>query len=227
MLALTMCLVAGSPAVQCQFTTAPVTADLGGGVRSWVWTEPYSPSLFQDGLTPDAPDAAAAQAAYAAWLNATIPRDFGGLDPFDQRACLRHQRAIFAGAGYGTHDWDIILNGTAGALHASSCVEGLLWTEQNRLHPLTGGPATEFGAYVLVDGEVGGGGGGGGGQQQQQQQPNATTVKVYLQTGPTLGVPGMGWVDAPLRADLASGFRLLTFLHLHPFDAENVKWQVS
>jgi len=212
MLVLSLCLVAGSPpAAKCHFTTAPVTADLGGGVRSWVWTEPYSPSLFQDGLW----QADAAYETYAAWLNATIPRDFGGLDPFDQRACLRHQRAIFAGAGYATHDWDVILNGTVGTINRMNCIESLLWGEQNKAHPQTAA-ATEFGAYILLD----------GGHDGASAAAANTTVKVYLQTGPTLGVPGMSWVDGPIRADLdTGGFRLLTFLHLHPFDASNTKYQ--
>ena len=43
--------------------------------------------------------------------------------------------------------------------------------------------------------------------------------------GPTLGVPGMDWVNAPITQDLANGFKLKTFLHLHPFDASNIKYQ--
>ena len=86
-----------------------------------------------------------------------------------------------------------------------NCVESLLWGEQNAYHPQTAS-ATEFGAYILLDG-------------------HNTTVKVYLQTGPTLSVPGMSWVADLIEADLGNGFRLLTFLHLHPFDASNVKYQ--
>jgi hypothetical protein len=35
----------------------------------------------------------------------------------------------------------------------------------------------------------------------------------------------MSWVTDLIEADLGNGFRLLTFLHLHPFDASNVKYQ--
>jgi hypothetical protein len=190
-----------SSATTCQFTTDPVTKDIGTGLRSWVWTEPYQPSLFQDGLW----QADAAYETYTAWLNTTIPRDFGGLDPFDQRACLKHQRAIFKNVGYDTHDWDVILNGTVGGIFRMNCIESLLWGKQNKYHPQTKS-ATEFGAYILLD-------------------RKNTTVKVYLQTGPTLGVPGMSWVNSLMQADLESDFSLLTFLHLHPFDAANVKYQ--
>ena len=92
---------APNPEASCGFTTEPVEKDLGGGVRSWVWTEPYRADLFADGLLLD--DAAFQQ--YTRWLNKTIPRDFEGLDPFNQTACLIHQRGIFEGAGYPTHDW--------------------------------------------------------------------------------------------------------------------------
>ena len=161
----------------------PQEQRLGHGVRSWVWTEPYAGTLFEDGLRL----ADNAYDEYTAWLNETIPRDFGGLDPFDQRACLRHQRSIFegrrsrssrssrsrsrrrssssrsrrrssrvhawgggwvavvrvdplwraccsvhAGAGFNTHDWDIILNGTVGGIYAMNCIESLLWGGRTR-----------------------------------------------------------------------------------------------
>jgi hypothetical protein len=178
-----------------------VVNDIGKGYRSWVWTEPYHPSLFQDGFWRND----ATYKTYTEWLNATIPRDFGGLDPFDQRACLEHQRAIFEKVGYSTHDWDVILNGTVGGLFQMNCLESLLWGKQNEYHPQEQ-TATEFGAYILLD-------------------TKNTTVKVYLQTGPDLGVPGMSWVSQPIKNDLRNGFSLLTFLHLHPFDASNIKYQ--
>ena len=68
-------------------------------MRSWAWTEPYQSGLFADGNW----QAGAAYESYTEWLNTTIPRDFGGLDPFDQRACLVHQRDIFKSVGYDTH----------------------------------------------------------------------------------------------------------------------------
>lgn len=189
------------PAETCQFVSTPTVKDIGQGFRSFQWTEPYAASLFADGLWADDD----AYEEYTAWLNKTIPRDFGGLDPFDQRACLKHQRAIFKSVGYSTHDWDVILNGTVGGLYQMNCVESLLWNRQNKYHPQKVS-ATEFGAYILVD--------------------NAnTTVKVYLQTGPTLGVPGMDWVDELIKRDLLNGFAVRTFLHLHPFDASNIKYQ--
>ena len=77
----------------CGFTTEPVEKDLGQGFRSWVWTEPYRPGLFADGLLLE--DKRFKK--YKTWLGKTIPRDFGGLDPFNQTACLIHQRGIFKG----------------------------------------------------------------------------------------------------------------------------------
>jgi hypothetical protein len=185
----------------CAFRSQPVVEDLGEGLRSWVWSEPYHSDLFADGNLLDDD----AFHAYTAWLTKTIPRDFHGLDPLNQTACLVHQRGIFATAGFPTHDWDVILNGSVGAISAANCIESLLWGKQNELHPQRKA-ATEFGAYILLDGQN-------------------TTVKVYLQTGPTLIVPGMQWVDEPIMADLDAGFHLLTFLHLHPFDASNTKYQ--
>ena len=73
----------------------------------------------------------------------------------------------------------------------------------DRYHPQTES-ATEFGAYILLD-------------------PANTTVKVFLQTGPTLSVPGMSWTDPLLEEAKEEGWSVLTFLHLHPFDASNVK----
>lgn len=49
--------------------------------------QPYDASLFTDGLLEEGP----AWTKYTQWLNATIPRDFHGLNPFDQRACLVHR----------------------------------------------------------------------------------------------------------------------------------------
>jgi len=200
-------MVSGSPIQQnnfdttCEFTTNPVEKDVGQGFRSWAWTEPYRESLFQDGLW----QVDQAYHTYTTWLNKTIPRDFHGLNPFDQRACLRHQANIFKNAGYDTYNWDIILNGTVGGLYQMNCIESLLWSKQNEYHPQRLS-ATEFGAFILLD-------------------THNTTVKVYLQTGPTLGVPNMNWADNPIKKDLADGFHLLTFLHLHPFDASNTKYQ--
>lgn len=185
----------------CAFQTQATERDLGKGFRSWIWSEPYSADLFQDGNW----QGGERYEAYTSWLNKTIPRDFGGLDPFDQRACLKHQREIFKSVGYSTHDWDIILNGTVGGLYQMNCIESLLWGKQNEYHPQKES-ATEFGAYILLDG-------------------TNTSVKVYLQTGPTLSVPGMSWVDSLIEQDLEDGYHLQTFLHLHPFDASNIKYQ--
>lgn len=63
---------------------------------------------------------------YKVWLNETIRRDFHGLDPFNQTACLVHQRKIFAEAGFPTHDWDIIINGSVGSMSAANCIVGIL-----------------------------------------------------------------------------------------------------
>lgn len=122
-----------APAATCAFTTDPAERKLDGGIRSWIWTEPYAAYLFEDGLK----EGGEQYDEYTAWLNETIPRDFGGLDPFDQRGCLKHQREIFAapppnGPGQNTHDWDVILNGSVGELSAINCVESLLWGVQNK-----------------------------------------------------------------------------------------------
>lgn len=84
-----------------------------------------------------------------------------------------------------------------------NCAESILWGLQNDAHPQKVA-ATEFGAYILLD-------------------RGNRSVNVYLQTGPTLSVPGMSWVNPLITADLAKGYRVLTFLHLHPFDASNTK----
>eukprot|EP01044_Picomonas_judraskeda_P019752 COSAG03_NODE_4233_length_1628_cov_5.630477_2_plen_165_part_00 len=99
----------------------------------------------------------------------------------------------------------MILNGTVGGLYQMNCIESLLWGKQNEYHPQRKS-ATEFGAYILLD-------------------STNTSVNVYLQTGPTLSVPGMSWVDDLILEDLENGYRVQTFLHLHPFDASNIKYQ--
>ena len=33
----------------CSFQSIPATTDLGGGVRGWVYTEPFRAALFEDG----------------------------------------------------------------------------------------------------------------------------------------------------------------------------------
>ena len=35
----------------------------------------------------------------------------------------------------------------------------------------------------------------------------------------------MDWTVTPLKADIAKGYSVFTFLHLHPFDASNTKYQ--
>ena len=99
-------------------------------------------NLFTDGLW----QGGKAYTAYTAWLNTTIPRDFGGLDPFDQRACLVHQRNIFKGAGFPTYNWDIMLNGTVGG--RSTCPP--LATE-NMLENTDGVPQSPLlGHFIIV-----------------------------------------------------------------------------
>jgi len=185
----------------CGFVTEPVQRDIGGGFRSYVWTEPYSANFFTDGLLLN--DAAFQQ--YTNWLGEIIPRKFGGANPFNQRECLRNQRGIFKNVGFSTHAWDVILNGSVGSLSAANCIESALWAKQNQRYPLMVN-GTEYGAYILVDSA-------------------RTTVKVYLQTGPQLGVPSMSWAIRPISEDMNNGFQLLTFLHLHPFNAWNIRYQ--
>mmetsp|Transcript_35650 Transcript_35650/g.93187 ORF Transcript_35650/g.93187 Transcript_35650/m.93187 type:complete len:271 (-) Transcript_35650:173-985(-) len=192
----------GGLGATCRFSSQPEVRTLSGGFKGYIWRdEPYASALFRDGFI----EGGAAYTEYTAWLGKTIPRDFHGLNPFDQRACLEHQRTIFKNAGFPTHDWDVILNGSVGVIGRMNCVESILWGLQNKAHPQQVA-ATEFGAYILLD------------------RHNAS-MTVYLQTGPTLSVPGMDWVDPLIEADLAAGHRVLTFLHLHPFDASNIKYQ--
>ena len=54
------------PAGDCAFSTVPVTTDLGEGVRSWLYTEPYHAGFFQDGLWH-------ADAAYHAYVHPSHP----------------------------------------------------------------------------------------------------------------------------------------------------------
>lgn len=75
-------------AATCRFQTTPKTESLPGGFKSFVWRdEPYSSSLFQDGFI----EGGKSYEEYMSWLTTTIPRDFHGLNPLDQRACLEHR----------------------------------------------------------------------------------------------------------------------------------------
>jgi hypothetical protein len=71
----------------CQFATAPAVHSLPGGFTGYTWKEPYRRELFQDGFIAGG----SAYETYMAWLTTTIPRDFHGLNPLDQRACLIHR----------------------------------------------------------------------------------------------------------------------------------------
>ena len=62
--------------------------------------------------------------------------------------------------------------------HTHTAARARTHTHHARYHPQNVS-ATEFGAYILLDSAN-------------------TTMKVYLQTGPTLGVPGMDWTTAPM-----------------------------
>jgi len=189
---------APAPSGRCRFTKQPreVSNSVGSGYRSFIYTEPYRADLWVDGLLLR--DAAYEQ--YAQWLTTTMARNFADVDPYDQRALLRRQRDVFAKHGFDTWEWDVILNGRVGAITAANCIESALWAKQNELHPLSG-DESEFGAYILVD--------------------NAnTTVKVYLQTGPSASVPHMSWATQPITQDLNNGYKMLTFLHNHPFFAD-------
>lgn len=129
-------------------------------------------------------------------MSERVPR-LWSVNPFNQTALLVRQRDIFGRHGFSTHAFDMILNGKVGGLYKANCIESALMDKQNKHHPLTAS-ATEFGAYILLDSAN-------------------TTVKVYLQTGPSPSVPGMSWAFQSIRQDLNNGFQLLTFLHSHPF----------
>eukprot|EP01043_Picozoa_sp_COSAG02_P055933 COSAG02_NODE_6559_length_3495_cov_2.468492_3_plen_229_part_00 len=154
--------------------------------------------FLENGVVEDGP----LYRLYLEWLRETIPRDFNGLNPFDQREMLAHQRDIFASHGFSPHDWDIILNGTVGRLSGMNCIESLLWGHQNFLHPLVTNPS-EFGAYILLD-------------------ATNENMRVYLQTGPNANVPQLEWAHPDIERDIEHGWwRVVTFLHLHPFVASN------
>merc|ERR1719336_429553 len=187
---------APAPPGTCGFTKQPREVwNNEDGYRGFIYTEPYRADFLVDGLLLR--DAAYEQ--YAQWLAATMARHFDDVVPYDQRALLKRQRDIFAKYGYDTWTWDVILDDKVGAITASNCIESALWAKQNELHPLSG-DASEFGAYIMLDSAN-------------------TTVKVYLQTGPSASVPSMSWAHQPINEDLNNGFKMLTFLHNHPFFA--------
>jgi hypothetical protein len=173
-----------------------VPNNVGTGYRSFIYTEPYRADLWVDGLLLR--DTAFQQ--YNQWLTTTMARNFADVDPFNQTALLIRQRGVFAKHGYDTWEWDVVLNGRVGAITAANCIESALWAKQHELHPLSA-DESEFGAYILLDSAT-------------------TTVKVYLQTGPSASVPHMSWATAPITQDLSNGFKMLTFLHNHPFFAD-------
>lgn len=182
----------------CAFWTAPVVQNIGGGYRSFVWTEPYRANLFQDGLLMT--DGAWHQ--YSRWLDGAMARNFADVNPWNQRALLIRQRDIFKRhRGDSGWAWDVLLDGRAGRVSRANCIESLLWAKQNELHPQKSSP-TEFGAYILVD------------------RANQT-VKIFAQTGPSYVVKPMHWARSPMNQLLNSGWTMLTFLHNHPFFAHN------
>jgi len=168
---------------------------VGNGYRSFIYTEPFRADFLVDGLLLR--DRAYEQ--YVQWLTTAMSQYFDDVDPYDQRALLKRQRDIFAKYGFDTWTWDVILQGKVGAITAANCIESALWAKQNELHPLSRA-ASEFGAYIMLD-------------------RTNTTMKVYLQTGPSASVPAMSWATRPIRQDLNNGYKMLTFLHNHPFFA--------
>jgi hypothetical protein len=198
----------GSSRSQCAFTAEPERTDLPGGFRTFVYTEPLTDELYSEGEIEDGE----LYRIWEDWVNETVPRNYNGLNPFNQTEMLQHQREIFAGAGYDVSDFDVILNGTivapdgeGPALNPINCIESLTWGLQNFYHPLIEDP-TEYGAYILED-------------------ENSRFVRVYLQTGPSIGVPALSWADDAIKADIAEGWSIRAFLHLHPFVPDNIRYQ--
>jgi len=187
----------------CGFVNSPVEVPNSVGrpgevYRSFIYTEPYRRELFENGLLLR--DSRFEQ--YTQWLTASMERNFPNVDPFNQEALLRRQRDLYVeyfGEDYDTTAWNVMLNGSAGAITKANCVESALWAKQNELNPQSV-DESEYGAYILVD------------------RAN-TTVKIYLQTGTTTSVPWMSWAFDPIASDLSNGFEMLTFLHSHLFFA--------
>ena len=223
----------------CHFATTPRTVLIpeGPGTQGWIWTEPLREVFFEDGVIEDGP----LYRLYHEWLRQTIPRDFRGLNPFDQREMLAHQREIFASHGYSPHDWDVILNGaypyikpypSQNILRLCVCVclcvclcLCCIWyafpgagtvgrlSGMNCVESLLWGHQNFFHPLAANPSEFG---------AYILLDATNENMRVYMQTGPNANVPQLEWAHPDISRDIKHGWwRVHTFLHLHPFVASN------
>lgn len=121
-----------------------------------------------------------------------------GTEPESRHLIERQQRIYAALPG----DWrgeaanaQRLLDGRAGTIAPISCLEAMLWKWQASRFPMLTHP-TEFGALILR---------------------SAGRVRIYLSSDDLVGQRFRGTISDLVRADIASGYRLVAHLHNHPF----------
>jgi len=118
-------------------------------------------------------------------------------DDLEPRSLLTRQREVFAAGSQAREatNIDAVLAGKVGTFVAPGCIERLLFARQAARFPMVE-HATEFGAFVLRRGD---------------------RVRLYVSSMDRVGQKIRPEVTDRVRADVASGYRLVAHLHNHPF----------
>jgi len=118
-------------------------------------------------------------------------------DDLEPRRLLARQRDVFAAGSQARETLNIgaVLDGRVGTFVAPGCIERLLFARQAARFPMVE-HATEFGAFVLRRGD---------------------RVRLYVSSMDLVGQKIRREVTDRVRADVASGYRLMAHLHNHPF----------
>ena len=118
-------------------------------------------------------------------------------DDLEPRRLLVRQRDALAAGSHARETLNIgaVLEGRVGTLVTPGCIERLLFARQAARFPMVD-HATEFGAFVLRRGD---------------------RVRLYVSSMDLVGQKIRREVTDRVRADVASGYRLVAHLHNHPF----------
>lgn len=119
-----------------------------------------------------------------------------GVD-LEPRSLLARQRDVFAAGSLAreTLNMGAVLEGRVGTFVIPGCIERLLFARQAARFPMVEHP-TEFGAFVLRRGD---------------------RVRLYVSSTDRVGQKIRREVTDRVRADVASGYRVVAHLHNHPF----------
>lgn len=134
----------------------------------------------------------------------TLQEAFDDVDLRDQVALLERQRDVFDNAGFGNPEpWNAVISGEVGTLTDVTCLQSILFDQQNQDWPLWNAP-TEAGAWVLT-----------------REQGGSTELRVHLLTqDAAMGIFGEEHRTAA-EASIAEGWTLFAHWHNHFYAPNN------